>query len=91
MPKATKEGDPWYIPESAFTKENALKALKELEEQINNGVAGRDFMIENELVIIKGHLYLAYLAEHEKAFNKEDTYLKNDFCNFIKNEAYISH
>ena len=91
MPKAEKEGDAWYIPESAFTKENALKALKELESQINDGVSGRDFMIENELVMIKGHLYLAYLAEYKKEFGEEDVYLKEDFCKFIKNEAYVRH
>ena len=91
MPKAEKEGDTWYVPESAFTKDNALKALKELEDQIENGVTGRDFMIENELVMIKGHLYLSYLTEHEKEFGKEDVYLKKSFCEFIENEAYVSH
>ena len=30
MPKPKKEGGPWYIPESAFTKEAATKAIKDL-------------------------------------------------------------
>ncbi len=91
MPKAEKEGDPWYIPESAFTKEAANKALKELSSQVNAGVKGRDFLIENELKMIKGYLYRAYLGEHKKTFGEEDSMLREDFCRFIRDEAYVSH
>lgn len=91
MPKAEKEGDPWYIPESAFTKTAANKALKELSSQVNKGVRGKDFLIENELTMIKGHLYLAYLAEHKKEFGTEDLMLRDEFCNFLSEEAYVSH
>jgi len=91
MPKAEKEGDSWYIPESAFTKEAANKALKELGNQVNNGVRGRDFLIENELKMVKGYLYLAYLAEYKKEFGKEDEDLRDEFCKFISEEAYVSH
>jgi len=91
MPKAAKEGDPWYIPESAFTKEEANKALKNLSNQVNAGVKGRDFLIENDLKMIKGYLYRAYLAEHKKAFGEEDKILREDFCRFIREEAYVAH
>ena len=91
MPKAEKEGDPWFTPESAFTKEAANKALKELSGQVNTGVTGRDFLIENELKMIKGYLYRAYLAEHEKGFGKEDPLLRADFCRFLSQEAYVAH
>ncbi|MBI5007587.1 MAG: hypothetical protein HZB95_10775 [Nitrosomonadales bacterium] len=91
MPKPKTEEDAWYIPESAFTKKAANEALKELSNQVNNGVKGRDFLIENELKIIKGHLYLAYLAEHKKEFGKEDDDLRDEFCRFLRTEAYVSH
>ena len=48
-------------------------------------------MIENELVLIKGYLYLIHLAEYKKEFGKEDTFLKEDFCRFLREEAYVSH
>ena len=91
MPKAEKEGDPWYIPESAFTKEAANKALRELSNQVNKGVKGKDFLTENELKMVKGYLYLAYLTEHKKEFGKEDSELRNEFCKFLSKEAYVSH
>lgn len=91
MPKAEKEGDSWYIPESAFTQDAANKALKELSNQVNNGVKGKDFLIENDLKMIKGYLYLSYLAEHKREFGTEDKALRDEFCKFISNEAYVSH
>lgn len=88
--------NPWYIPESAFTKEAANKeaankALRVLSNQVSKGVKGKDFLIENELKMVKGYLYLAYLAEHKKEFGKEDMELRNEFCKFLSEEAYISH
>ncbi len=91
MPKPEKGSDTWYIPETAFTKESATKALKELSAQIDGGVTGRDFGVDNDLRMIKGYMYLAHLAEHEKAFGSDDVELKKEFCNFLKSEAYISH
>ena len=91
MPKAEKEGDSWYIPESAFTQEAANKALKELRSQVNKGVKGKDFLIENELKMVKGYLYLAYLAEHKKEFGSEDLRLRDEFCKFLSEEAYVTH
>lgn len=91
MPKAEKESDRWYMPESAFTKVAANKALRELNNQVNNGVRGKDFLVENELKIVKGYLYLAYLTEHKKEFGSEDRELQNEFCRFLSEEAYVSH
>jgi hypothetical protein len=91
VPEAKKERDPWHITESAFTKEAANKALKELSAQINEGVSGRDFLIEDDLNMIKGYLYRAYLAQHEKDFNSEDADLKKEFCDFLKTQAYVHH
>ena len=91
MPEPKKEGDPWYIPESAFTKAAADKALTELSSQVNEGVSGRDFLVDNDLIMIKGYLYRAYLAEHEKAFGSEDTDLKKEFCEFLRTKAIKVH
>jgi hypothetical protein len=52
MPEPQKEGDRWFIPESAFTKEAANKALRELTSQVNKGVTGRDFLVDNEFKMI---------------------------------------
>jgi hypothetical protein len=91
LPEAKKEGDRWYIPEAAFTKEAADKALKRLSEQIDVGVSGKDFLVNNDLLMIKGYLYRAYLDEHEKTFGSEDLELTKEFCNFLKNDAYVQH
>jgi hypothetical protein len=91
MPEPKKEGDPWYIEESAFTREAANEAMKDLNAQINGEVSGRDFLIENDLNMIKGYLYRAYLAQHAKDFGSEDTELRKEFCDFLKNEAYVHH
>lgn len=91
MPKPKTDEEAWYMPESALTKKAANEALKELGNQVNNGVKGRDFLIENELKIIKGHLYLAYLTEYKKEFGKEDEELRDEFCRFLRTEAYVSH
>ena len=91
VPKTEKEGDPWIIPESAFTKEAANKALAELASQINAGLKGRDFLMENDLRMIKGYLYRAHLAESEKESGKVDPELRKEFCQFLTQEAYVEH
>jgi hypothetical protein len=91
MPKPEKEGDPWYIPESAFTKEEANKALKELQSQINTDWNGADFVnVENHLKIIKGYLFRLYLDGYRKQFGQDDA-LREEFCRFLREEAFISH
>ena len=91
MPEAKVEGDMWYIPESEFTKEAANKAIQSLARQVNKSVAGQDFLIENDLKMIKGHLYLRYLAEHKRSFGSDDDTLVDSFCRFLKDEAFVSH
>ena len=91
QPKAKSESDTWYIPESAFTKAAANKALQNLTTQVNHGVKGLDFMIETDLVMIKGYLYLSYIAQHKKQFGKDDPELIRQFCVFLAKDAYVSH
>src|SRR6266446_5267795 len=90
-PENEGEGGAWYIPESAFTKEAANKALQNLSTQINKGVKGRDFLIDNDLKMIKGYLFISYLEEHKREFGTNDVSLKNQFCKFLRNEAFVSH
>jgi hypothetical protein len=92
MPKAEKEADLWYIPESAFTKEEANKALVELKSQVNNDWNGADYQnVENRLKMIKGYLFRVYLDGYKKQSGEEDKNLKEEFCRFIRNEAFVSH
>ncbi len=92
MPRPEKEGDPWYIPESAFTKEEANKAIKELQSQVNTEWKGTDFPnVENRLKMIKGYLFRVYLEGYKKRFGHDDKNLKEEFCRFLREEAFISH
>lgn len=91
LPTARAEGDRWNIPESAFTKDAAKKALKNLSNRIDNGVRGRDFDIENDLIMVKGRLYLDHLQEYRRESGKEDQELTIAFCRFLKEEAYVRH
>jgi hypothetical protein len=92
MPKAEKEADPWYIPESAFTKEEANKALGELKSQVNKDWNGADYQnVDNRLRMIKGYLFRVYLDGYKKQSGEEDKILKEEFCRFIRDEAFVSH
>ena len=92
MKKAEKEGDPWYIPESAFTKEKANKALRELQSQANRGWHGEDWPnVQNQLKMVKGYLFRVYLDGYRKQSGEDDKLLKEEFCKFIREEAFVSH
>jgi len=91
MPQPKKEADTWHVPESAFTQKAANKALDDLKAEVNAGSIHRDFAVHNQLIMVKGYLYNKYLAAFEKEFGKEDKTLKSEFCDFIQNDAYISH
>ena len=91
MPRPQKEGDTWYIPEEAFTKEEADKALKELQTLINKGWGERDFDLHNPTVRIRGYLYRSYLEKYKKENGEDDKYVKEEFCQFIRKEAFVSH
>ena len=91
MPKPIKEGDTWYIPEEAFTKGDANEAISEIRELIANGWKGKDFDVHNPTVRIKGYLYRSYLDGYKTEFGKDDEIVKDEFCQFIRNEAYVEH
>jgi hypothetical protein len=92
MKKAEKEGDPWYIPESAFTRAEANKALGALRSQVNKDWAGADWPnVENHLKMIKGYRFRVYLDGYKKEFGEDDKILREEFCRFIRDEAFVSH
>lgn len=75
----------WPIPESAFTQGAAKKATQNLSKYITKGTYGMDTIaIDNDILMIKGYLL--------KSRVKTDMpFVKEDFCDFIKNEAYVQH
>ncbi len=92
IPKPEKEGDRWYIPESAFTKEEANKAINELQSQVNTEWNGTDFQnVENRLKMIKGYLFRVYLDGYKKKSGQDDKILREEFCRFLRKEGFISH
>ena len=75
----------WPIPESAFTEQAAEKSLAILKQFVSNGTYGLDSVsIDKELIIIRG-----YLLKSRVSTNMPGT--KQEFCNFIRKEAYVQH
>ena len=75
----------WPLPEKAFTKERANKALKKLEKFTNHSLKGADYInVENELMFIKGYMLKKFTIPKDKTMVKE-------YCTFIENEAYVKH
>lgn len=85
-PKVISKGESsWPIPESAFTKEAAINALQNIGKYISDGTYGMDALVmDNDFLMIKGYLL-------KSRVNTDMPFVKNDFCNFIKNEAYVQH
>ena len=84
-PAVTSEGEGhWPIPETAFTRAEAVKALDSLNEFVRSDEPQADFVaIENHLLFVKGYLFKSY-AERGAV----DT---ESFCEFVKDEAYVRH
>ena len=75
----------WPLPEKAFTKERANKALKALEKFTNHGLMGADYInVENELMFIKGYMLKKFTDPNDKT-------MVNMYCSFIENEAHVIH
>jgi hypothetical protein len=90
--KPEKENGIWWIPEEGFTKSKFNESIDELNKLSLEGTGGRDFIeIENYLVMIRGYLYKDFLASHKKEFGEENKYLMEDFCDFLKTEAFYHH
>lgn len=85
-PKVISKGEGnWPIQESAFTKETAKKSLKKLSKFISAGTYGMDSVaIDNELLILRGYLLKSRVKTGMLGS-------KEEFCRFIKDEAYVQH
>ena len=100
--KSKGEGN-WPIPEEAFTREKAKEASKDLEELLNRSTSeflssknsgGLDIgcYVLNRTIYIKGYALRSEALE-SAAIDKEEIaqLIRQDFCNFLKTEAYICH
>ena len=80
------------IPETAFTREEAGRSLRILNELTRDGAKGADWdIVENNLKMVKGYLYKVFLDAHKAELGKEDSVLKQQFCEFLKTEAFLQH
>jgi hypothetical protein len=87
-----KQSGTWSIPESAFTREEANKALRALEFQVNKRWEGAGWLnIENHLKMVKGYLFKVHLNGYRKKFGEDDAILKDEFCKFLENDGHIEH
>ncbi len=87
-----KQSGTWSIPESAFTREEANRALKALDSQVNTAWEGAEWgNVENHLKRIKGYLYKVYLDGYRQEFGTADSPLRERFCKFLENEAFLEH
>lgn len=82
--KSKGEGS-WPIAELSFTKEAAKKSVEKLKKFISSGTDGMDSEgISNELLMVRGYLLKSRVGTGMLGE-------KEEFCNFIKNEAYVQH
>ena len=82
----------WWIPVEKFAKDEAKSALKELEQLLIKGSAGRDFIeVENYFTMIRGYMYQDFLQSYKAEFKKDDKSLQEEFCSFLQTQAYYQH
>ena len=82
--KSKGEGH-WPMSESAFTEEEAIKAMNKLNKYLTVGTNDIDSVsIDNQLLIIRGYLLKSRAIE-------EILFAKEEFCDFMYNDAHIQH
>ena len=80
----TGEGN-WPIPESAFTKQEALKAIEILKDFVSTGSPDSDYInLENPQIMLRGYLLKLFATPSDIVSVKE-------FCEFMQKEAYVRH
>lgn len=81
---STGEGN-WPIKESSFTKKAAITASNKLAQYISNGTQEIDsVVIDNDILMIRGYLL-------KSRVDKNILGSKEEFCGFIKHQAYVQH
>lgn len=88
--KSSGEGH-WPIPEKAFSKENALTGLKELDALLEEKENYIEEDMHNAFVMIEGYILKKHISELKAENSDQVNHATRDFCYFLKNKAYISH
>ena len=84
----------WPIPESAFTRENAIKELDNLKALLDAPaiyVEDLESKKHNAFVIFEGYILKKRISELEETSTKVATEARQEFCTFLKEKAYVSH
>ena len=90
--KSQGEGH-WPITEDAFTKQEAEKHWKVIQNIINGTIQDDDPEVyENAFMVVRGWL-LKREVKRSKQFDNEfmKKHSLNEFCTFLKNNAYVRH
>ena len=91
--KSSGEGH-WPIPESAFTKKNAIDKLEKLKSLMDVPavlIEDLESRKHNTFVIFEGYILKKRIAELEAENSDLVFKAKEAFCKFLENEAYVSH
>jgi hypothetical protein len=87
--RSTAEGR-WPIPEDAFTKQSAERELRKLRRLLGpEGSSVDSIAWENSFVYLEGW-YLKRQALDATKRGETKPFVV-DFCNFVKNRAYVRH
>lgn len=88
-PQSNSEGE-WRIPEEAITEQAAKQELKKLKQLFGpSGLTAESVAWETSFVIIEGWYLKRQALEAKK--RGEDGLPISDFCDFMKNSAYVRH
>ena len=83
----------WPIPESAFTRENAIEKLNRLKKLLDAPATLIDLESHkhNAFVIYEGYVLKKRIAELEINSTEYATAAREAFCRFLVEKAYVSH
>jgi hypothetical protein len=77
----------YAIDELNFTENNYTLAIKSLKIASEVKAYDWDFYdVESDLMYVKGYMFKLHLQQQPKNLK-----LRNEFCDFLKNEAYARH
>lgn len=80
----------WPMPEEAFYELGARQALTKLNRLMEpDGISADSIAWGNSFVFIEGWLLKRQAIEAKK--RGEDGHFVSDFCEFLKNRAYVHH
>ena len=90
--KSQGEGH-WPIPEKAFTREEAQKHWKSIQEILDGTMKDDDPEVwQNAFMMVRGYILKREIRrsiEFKNDFMKK--YATQEFCDFLETEAYVRH